>query len=230
VPVIVCRDRRKSGKLAVEMFAPDVLLLDDGLQFWQLHRDFDVVLLDAQAPFGNGYVLPRGLLREPPSHLRRADAVILTRADRVDAATLEQTLAHVRTFTRPGVPVLTATHAPEGWIHGGETLPLSALTGQKAVVFSAIADNEAFAQTVRSLGIEVTQTHFFPDHHAYTASDVKQIAASGTVYVTTEKDAVKLALPGGVYALRIRLSVTGADALTGELTAKTPRPPSDSRL
>ncbi|MBC8142421.1 MAG: tetraacyldisaccharide 4'-kinase, partial [Armatimonadetes bacterium] len=224
VPVIVCRDRRKSGRLAVEMFAPDIVLLDDGLQYWQLHRDFDIILLDAKAPFGNGYVLPRGLLREPPSHLARADAVVLTRADRVDADTLARTKAHVQTFTRPGVPVLTATHTPEGWICAGKTLPLSALVGQKAVVFSAIADNEAFAVAVRNLGVEVVGSHFFPDHHAYTSADLQAIATTGAgaIGVTTEKDAVKLAalptpLPFAVYALRIRLTIAGADALTEEL-------------
>lgn len=218
VPVIVCRDRRKSGNLAVETFAPDLVLLDDGLQYWQLHRDFDVVLLDAKAPFGNGYVLPRGLLREPSAHLSRADAVILTRADRVDTATITETVAHVKAFTRPGVPVLTATHAPVGFVRGTEILPLSALAGQKAVVFSAIADNEAFALVLRSLGIEVVATHSFPDHHTYCAADIKAIAASGAglIGVTTEKDAVKLAAlappPFSVYALRIRLTIADADA------------------
>ncbi|MBC8135678.1 MAG: tetraacyldisaccharide 4'-kinase, partial [Fibrella sp.] len=97
VPIIVCRDRRKSGQLAVERFAPEVILLDDGLQYWQLHRDLDIVLLDARRPFDNGFVLPRGLLREPPSHLSRAGLVILTRADRVtDRQTLQKTVARVQ--------------------------------------------------------------------------------------------------------------------------------------
>ena len=72
VPLVVCRDRRQSAQLAIERFAPDVLVLDDGFQHWRLYRDLDIVLLDAQNPFDNGFVLPRGKLREPPSHLSRA--------------------------------------------------------------------------------------------------------------------------------------------------------------
>ena len=80
IPVVVGKDRRVTGKLAVEQFAPDVVVLDDGMQFWQLHRDLDIVLLNACEPFDNGWTFPRGLLREPPSHLKRARIIVLTNA------------------------------------------------------------------------------------------------------------------------------------------------------
>ena len=224
VPVIVCRDRRKSGRLAVQTFAPDVLLCDDGLQYWQLHRDLDIVLLDARAPFDNGYVLPRGLLREPPRHLNRAGVVILTRADRVDADTLRRTVAYISTLTAPGVPVLTATHTPMGWVrpdNPANLLPVSAFAGKNAVVFSGIADDQAFADTVRGLGVRVQNVVSFGDHHAYTADDLQRIAAlsAETGYaIATEKDLVKVTtLPGAdavpLAALRIALKVDNADAL-----------------
>ena len=65
VPVLVGKDRRLSGREALRLFDLDVLVLDDGFQFWQLARDLDIVLLDARRPFDNGFPLPRGLLREP---------------------------------------------------------------------------------------------------------------------------------------------------------------------
>jgi tetraacyldisaccharide 4'-kinase len=70
--------------LAWNEFHPDVIVLDDGMQYWQLHRDLNIVLLNACDPFDNGYTFPRGLLREPPSHLRRAGIVVLTNARRAE--------------------------------------------------------------------------------------------------------------------------------------------------
>lgn len=72
IPVIVGRKRSETGQLAIDLFKPQVLLLDDGFQHWQLARDLDIVLIDCTNPFGNGHVLPRGLLREPLEHLQRA--------------------------------------------------------------------------------------------------------------------------------------------------------------
>ncbi len=222
VPVIVCRDRRSSGKLAVERFAPDVIVLDDGLQYWQLHRDLDVVLLDARAPFDNGFVLPRGLLREPPSHLARAGVVLLTRADRVNSGDegIRRMIATVQRFTRPGTPILTATHAPVGWVFADvpDTIsPIATLAGRRAVVFSGIAGGDAFAQTVASLGVNVTATRSFGDHHEYTDTDLRDLVGlrgDGDLLVTTEKDAVKVvgrlsAMGVPLASLRIALAVSG---------------------
>lgn len=219
VPIIVCRDRRKSGRLAVERFAPDVVLLDDGLQYWQLHRDLDIVLLDARRPFDNGYVLPRGLLREPPAHLSRAGVVILTRADRVsDKQVLQQTVEQVKKLGAPNVPVLTATHAPVGWVRADapETvLSLDAVLHRPALVFSGIADGNAFLETVSSLGVSIQNVRTFGDHHNYTLENVNELreeAQNDSLLLTTEKDAVKIAAFGtdvlpNVYALRIALQV-----------------------
>ncbi|MBC8101266.1 MAG: tetraacyldisaccharide 4'-kinase, partial [Cytophagales bacterium] len=170
VPVVVGRDRRASGRLAVERFAPDVLVLDDALQYWQLHRDLDIVLLDARLPFDNGFVLPRGLLREPPAHLSRARIVVFTRADRAAPDALKQSIAQVRRLA-PNAEVFTAAHAPVGWVRVGESavLRLDTLRGREALAFSGIAEGAAFTETVRGLGVNVTDTRDFEDHHAYTA-------------------------------------------------------------
>ncbi|MES2459075.1 MAG: tetraacyldisaccharide 4'-kinase [Armatimonadota bacterium] len=211
VPVIVGRDRRESGRLAVSTFAPDVIVLDDALQYWQIHRDLDIVLLDARRPFDNGFVLPRGLLREPPSHLKRAGAVVLTRADRVPADLLARNVEQAQRLA-PAAAVFTATHAPVGWVRASDEalLPLGALSQQDAVAFSGIADGRAFAQSVLSLGVLITATHDFGDHHVYTNKDIASLglSKSAKIVVTTEKDLVKVAPlwpPEGpeLYALRI---------------------------
>ena len=210
VPVLVGKDRRVSGIMAVEKFAPDIILLDDALQFWQLHRDLNIILVDATRPFDNGYVLPRGLLREPPSHLSRADFIVLTRADR------DEGLAKTRGLCEkyaPGVPVLTAKHKPVGWVKVGEeeVLPLNTFTGRKIAAFCGIASPEVFRQTLLDLGVNIAQWRAFPNHHAYSKEDIEAFMAGETVLVTTEKDAVKLVEKGNfasLYALRVELELS----------------------
>ena len=82
VVVLVDKDRVKSGRYAIEKFGCDTLLLDDGFQYWKLQgRRRDIVLIDCQQPFGNERMLPRGTLREPPSHLARARWFFISKSD-----------------------------------------------------------------------------------------------------------------------------------------------------
>ena len=88
VVVLVDKDRVKSGRYAIEKFGCDTLLLDDGFQYWKLRgRRQDIVLIDCQQPFGNKHLLPRGTLREPPSHLARATTIFITKSDGDTAGT-----------------------------------------------------------------------------------------------------------------------------------------------
>ncbi|MEN6332456.1 MAG: tetraacyldisaccharide 4'-kinase [Smithella sp.] len=80
IPVITGPKRVLTGKTAIEKFGADVLICDDAFQHRQIFRDINLVLLDSGKPLGNGHLLPRGILREPPSALHRADAFILTRS------------------------------------------------------------------------------------------------------------------------------------------------------
>ena len=214
VPVIVGRDRRVSGKLACAEFAPDIILLDDALQFWQLHRDLDIVLLDARTPFGNGWMLPRGLLREPPFHLNRAGIVVLTRSDAVLPEELERRKDLVQRLA-PSAALFPAMHAPQSWISlQGEKNPLETLAGQGAVAFAGIADGQAFRHTVESLQISVKNYCGFKDHHTYNKGEVLDLIARLPTgpFVTTEKDLTKLRALWPVegpplWALRIQLQM-----------------------
>ncbi len=201
IPVIVARDRRVSGRLAVERFAPDVIVCDDALQYWQLHRDLDIVLLDARRPFDNGYVLPRGLLREAPSRLARAGIVVLTRADRADAAALDNAKSLVARYA-PRASAFTAIHAPVGWVRANSDnapLPPNALCGQTVTGFAGIADGAAFAETVTRLGARLAHFDAFWDHYVYDAATIASVADTAqrsphvSAVVTTEKDLVKVA-------------------------------------
>jgi tetraacyldisaccharide 4'-kinase len=115
IPVVVGKDRRLSGREALRHWPVDVFVLDDGFQFWQLVRNLDIVLLDSKLPFDNGYPLPRGLLREPARHIRRAHIAVVTRADRLDAAGRQTLIDRVHAYA-PHMPVYFASHAPAGLV------------------------------------------------------------------------------------------------------------------
>jgi len=196
VPVWVGRERVVSGRAALAgSGGVDTLVLDDGFQHLALDRDLDIVLMDGSHPFGNGFTLPLGPLREPVSHLARADALILTRA--ITGPRLEKTLSSVEGLF-PGKPVFACRHAIGGFRApaGGTLLPAVTFNGRKAVAFAGIAEPERFFNDLSALGIEVCGAFAFPDHHRYTDSDLARImefasTCSPHMILTTAKDVVK---------------------------------------
>ena len=179
VPHLQNPDRHAAGTEALDR--TDVFVLDDGFQHLPLHRDFDIVLVDCTDPFGGGWCPPAGRLREPLSALRRADLVVLTRADQVDRASLGDTMRTVRAHAT--APVAT----------GAFPAACDAdLAGLDVCVACGIGNPRAFVQTVEGLGGRPARTRFFRDHHPFDAGDAASLAAEGLPVVVTEKDAVKL--------------------------------------
>jgi tetraacyldisaccharide 4'-kinase len=218
VPVIVGKDRRVSGKLAIERFKPDVIVLDDGMQYYWLHRDLEIVLLDALRPFDNGYAFPRGLLREPPSHLRRANAVIITNADKAQPGAIAELRETVSRLS-PRVPVYTAQYAPvelRALDRSGERPP-EWLGNRKVATFCALGNPAAFEEQVVRAGAEIVHSVRMDDHHAPTMGDLESLIAKACeegaeAVIVSEKDAVKLpplGRPLPFYALVVRQQVSG---------------------
>lgn len=172
-------DRYRAGSALAPYV--DVFVLDDGFQHHPLHRDADIVLVDATAPFGGGLCPPAGRLREPLSALGRADLVVLTRADLVDRDSLGETMRQVR--ARTAAPVATGAFRP---------VAPPDLAGRRVLVACGIGNPAAFVATVERLGAEVADAVFFRDHHPYEAGDAARLARQGLTVVVTEKDAVKL--------------------------------------
>ena len=212
VPVLIGRDRAAAGERSIQEFGAEVVVLDDGFQTWRLQRDLDVLLIDATNPFGNGHLLPCGVLREPVSAVARADAVVLTKTDAVDDETLTQLESRLRAWLREDALIARARHKPTCFINrDGEQLPLSHLRGAKVCALSALADNSSFLRVLKGLGLVVKMASGFPDHHRYTQRDWQTAYASGLPVVTTEKDWVKLDpdwLTPRTYALRIETEIT----------------------
>jgi tetraacyldisaccharide 4'-kinase len=220
VPQFRSADRRSSGREAIGKGA-DVLILDDGFQHAKLARDLDIVLIDALSPFGGGRVLPAGLLREPLSVLDRAHLFGITRWNRVQPRTLA-TLASYLRGRFPRTPhFLIESHAL-GWVTlAGEESPAGSLRGERALVFCAIGNPEAFRRDVLTLGVDIAELVPFRDHHAYTCGDIERLARRAEelcarTVIMTQKDAVKVpvsTVTGAWSYLRIESRIArGADA------------------
>jgi tetraacyldisaccharide 4'-kinase len=217
VPILIGRDRAAVGRRAVEEFGAEIIVLDDGFQTWWLERDLDILLVDATNPFGNGHLLPCGVLREPIGAAARADVVMLTKSDRVDAETLARLESRLREWLRGDAAIAHAQHKPTGFLNGaGETLPLHHLQGERVHALSALADNASFFNALNDLGLIVESATGLPDHHRYTERDWQAISHGNyQAVVTTEKDWVKLDpawLTPQTYALRIETDVTRGEA------------------
>jgi tetraacyldisaccharide 4'-kinase len=215
VPHLQGADRAALAAVAVEELASEVLVLDDGFQHRRLARDLDIVLIDATAPWGYGYLFPRGLLREPRRSLRRAGLVLLTRCDLLGEAErrrLHDTVAR----SAPGVPVAETRHRPVDLVNARrEAEPLGTLAEKAVAAFCGIGNPDAFRRTLAGLGAAVSAFRTFPDHHAYTRTDIAALGdwarqqAGDAIVVTTQKDLVKLRLTHldghELWALRIQL-------------------------
>ena len=232
VPHLQNKDRVAQARIAEEELASEILVLDDGFQHRRLARDLDIVLLDALDPFGLDRIFPRGLLREPISSLRRAGVVVLSRADLVDAPTRAAIRARAENLAGP-LQWAEARHAPLDLIDaGGGSYPLAELTDRKVAAFCGIGNPDGFARTLGNLGVHPVAFRSFPDHHAYTAADIADLAdwvlASGAdLALTTQKDLVKVRLgalgPAPLRALRIGWDLLeGRDAIEGALAAILP--------
>jgi tetraacyldisaccharide 4'-kinase len=176
----------------------DVFILDDGFQHRQLARDFDLVLIDATAPFGYGHVFPRGMLREPVSGLVRATAFMLTRVDEVESGAIDRAREVLRRYN-PSAPLYETVHAPTHLRHAGSAkpIPLDAMRGRPWFAFCGIATPTSFLRQLETLGGTPAGSRAFADHHTYGEKDVAAIVAAASkaganVLVTTEKDWVKL--------------------------------------
>ena len=207
IPVVVGRNRLQSGRLAVDLFQCEVIVLDDGFQHLQLERDLDLVLLDADQPFGNGYLLPRGTLREPIEALARADACLLTRCPlpALSASSAPRSGVIAQMAGRQVRPVFPAAHGlfvAERLMAGGEpgnsvALPARVLTGEAVFAFSGLARNREFRAGLQALGLTLRGWMSFSDHHSYTPADLETVttrarARGAGVLATTAKDRVKI--------------------------------------
>ncbi len=218
VVVLVDKDRVKSGQYAIKKFNCDTLLLDDGFQYRKLAgRRRDIVLIDAQQPFGpkdNENLLPRGILREPPSHLDRADTIFITKSNGDN----KQLIARIKKHN-PRAGIIECIHAPlyfEDAFNPGDQKPLNFLRNKKVAALSGIAQPGSFENSLREMGAELVYPKRFADHHRFTQQELlntinRAKKRQAEVIITTQKDAVRFPkldrrdLP--IYFMRVEIKI-----------------------
>jgi tetraacyldisaccharide 4'-kinase len=227
VPHVENPDRVAAAERAIREFDSQAIVLDDAFQHRRIARDLDIVLLDALEPFGFGHVFPRGLLREPIDGLRRAGAVILTRADLIEPKNRDEIWQSVRRYA-PGAIGAEAVHAPRTLISAdGKQMPLESLRGRSVAAFCGIGSPAGFRHTLEACGCRLADFREFPDHHRYTPNDVDVLAKwsqglGAEALLCTCKDLVKLQVDriGGRPLSGVKIEIefrTGQEALESRL-------------
>lgn len=223
IPVVVDANRARGAASAVKGYGVEAVLLDDGFQQWRIKKDLEIVVIDATCPFGNRHMIPRGVLREPLSSLRRADIFVLTKINLIS-----QDTSGLKNFLRsmnPQAEIFESAYEPMGFYPvlpagrtGGDLLNVDALRGKVVTLISGIANPDSFEHLIRRLGIRIGLSFQFPDHYAYQEPVMEDIvkkshAQNIDTIVTTEKDSVRmpaktLSAQIDILALRIELKIT----------------------
>jgi tetraacyldisaccharide 4'-kinase len=226
-PVIANKNRRAGAQEALlHNRQVDTFVLDDAFQHRWVMRNFDLVLINAVEPFGFNHVLPRGLMRESPVGLKRADAFIITHRNHVDETTLGHIAQELRRYN-PAAPIFQSDHVQTGLREGdsGDLIPLSTLADRKYFVVCGIADPATFTSQIRQQGGTLAGQLWFEDHHQYTYGDLKRIellarSSGAQCILTTQKDWVKIAgVPGSdhpalpIYIVGLQICIAEEDEL-----------------
>lgn len=217
IPVLIGKNRFNNGRIALQQFQIQGFLLDDGFQHLPLHRDLNIVLIDSHMGFGDGHLLPRGVLREPLSHLKRADIFLLTKAEDPEAFSALKSMLHK---INPAIPVFHSHYEPVEMVQpDGKVHPLHLLKGKKVLALSGIGNPAYFLSLIKKCGVEEVDEMIFPDHHSYTVKELTSVlekVKSPNLVVTTEKDMVKLNRiihhPIPLLALRIEMKIREEEA------------------
>ena len=213
VPVLVGPDRGVVGLRAVSSFGAHILVLDDGFQHHRLARDLEILVFDGSRGWGNGYVLPRGPLREGKALASRADAIGVVDGPlpSADETELERLAPDTRTFRARRRPIELRR------IQGDGSAPPEVLSGMKVGLLAGIANPDSLRRSLTELGAEVVAERVFADHHRYRPRDLRGLKNDTQIWITTEKDALKI-LPSwlrgvDLRVLRIRLEVEEPEVL-----------------
>jgi len=219
VIVLVDKNRVKAGQFAIKRFGCDTLVLDDGFQYLPLKGRMNLLMVDKTNPFGNGHLLPRGILREPVKHLKRASYVFLTKSNGRRDVELEELIQR----HHPGVDVIECAHRPQYLRRlgvaaeaEGARVRLEWLKDRPVFAFSGIATPESFEKFLRDLGSRIMARERFLDHYRFTTEDLDELfhkaqQAGAECLITTEKDAVRIAsgqtFPLPLYYLRLEIEI-----------------------
>ncbi|MCM8778501.1 MAG: tetraacyldisaccharide 4'-kinase [Candidatus Omnitrophica bacterium] len=199
IPVIVTDKRKKGIERAIREYGAEIVILDDGFQQWEIKKDLEIVVIDGLNPFGNGWLLPRGILREPVASLKRADLFVINKVDLLKDGTSLYKLRERLKKINPKAPIFEAIYSPRCLrnLIDRRKESLDILKEKDVCIFSGIASPDSFKSTVEKLGCKLRLVFEFLDHYPYRETDLIKLCAMClrekiSILVTTEKDAVRL--------------------------------------
>ena len=215
IPVLVSNNRYKAGTEAIRKWDTQVIILDDGFQHQKLKRDLDIVVIDSQRPFGNGQMLPAGILREPKRALQRVDLLLLTHTNFV--SNLSDTRSKIETIAGQKTIFESQYHPTKLYkLDDSQHLPFESLKNQKILLVCGIGNPETFVRSIEKYHPSYIELMVFPDHHQYKEKDILRIQRQARIMkadiiVTTQKDEQKLLLYADqllvfVLAIEVRFS------------------------
>ncbi|MFH1655381.1 MAG: tetraacyldisaccharide 4'-kinase [Candidatus Omnitrophota bacterium] len=217
VPVLVGRDRIKNARKAIQDHNTEVILLDDGFQQWRIHKDLEIVTIDSTNPFGNRKLIPRGILREPLSSLRRVDVIVATKTDFGSDNLVKIKFLSEQINSRS--LLVETVHHPLSLIRAGnkEEVNVSGLMNRNVCLLASIGDPITFENTVLKLGLKPTLRFYFQDHYQYKQDDIKKIIRVCSenkinTIITTEKDVPRInefnpSFAEGISLLALRIGI-----------------------
>jgi tetraacyldisaccharide 4'-kinase len=222
IPVIVDADRVRAAGEAIREYAAKAVILDDGFQQWRIKKDLEIVVIDAANPFGNRHMIPRGILREPLSALRRSHIFVLTKTNLTQNK--ESSIKELKEFlmsVNSGAEIFESIHKAAGFYRiprKSEVLPIDVFKGKAAALISGIADPDSFEGLAKSIGLNAGLTFRFPDHYGYQKKDMEDIVRKSKernigLLITTEKDAMRIPFERCIqeidfFVLKIQLKIT----------------------
>ncbi|MDR2432525.1 MAG: tetraacyldisaccharide 4'-kinase [Puniceicoccales bacterium] len=227
VAVIVDKDRVKAGHYAINKFGVDIIILDDGFQYFPLRGHVNLLLIDKTNPFGNKYLLPRGILREPISQIKRASYVLLTKSNNV----FNDSIMDMIKLYNPNAKIIECAHFSRSLstIHDSEVKPINVIEGEKIMVFSGIASPDGFESFLLQNGAEIVYKKRFVDHHRFSKNELENIfniacTREARLAITTEKDAVRIpkdfAFPIPSYFLKMDIEIVSGEEIFEEAISK----------
>lgn len=198
--IISDANRVSAADWAREKFDITAFVLDDGFQHQRAKRDLNIICVDATNPFGNGKTLPFGILREPLENLKRADAIVITRANLIDEKQISNLKSQISNYTN--CLIFTAQNKISNLINLKDFQNLSKdqilkTKNQASLSFCALGNPNNFFEQLRRENFNLIASEKFPDHHFYTPNDIAKIEKAAfekgaKILLTTAKDAVKL--------------------------------------
>jgi tetraacyldisaccharide 4'-kinase len=225
--VVVDEKKARGAKKAVELGA-EVVLLDDGFQHRYLYRDLDIAVVTAEEILKGEWLLPAGNRREPLSSLKRSDLILISRCR--DKMRFEIACKRLEKYNKPVIGMCTCLKSFRSTLTEERT-GAADIRGKKVIAFSGIGDPGSFSELLTGTGAVVVKNLVFPDHHWYSAEEVKRISAAGResgaeFIVTTEKDAARLkdlfsVFPAGdkvIVAEIFQEFISGSEKLDGILS------------